>query len=139
MGHRGMAALPERAARVHSASDSSREGLFTSVGAMGAAVLASLCCIGPVLVVTLGAGAGLASTFEPLRPVFTALTAVLLAVGFYIVYRKKPVLQGADDHCAEDAACAVPGNRKRDKAVLWTATVFAAVLWTFPYWSRLLI
>jgi mercuric ion transport protein len=63
-------------------------------GAVGAAFLASLCCIGPVIFVALGVGAGLASTFEPLRPVFVALTIALVAMGFYVVYGRKPAKAG---------------------------------------------
>lgn len=108
-------------------------GLFATGGAIGAAFLASLCCIGPVLFVTLGAGAGLASRFEPLRPAFTVLTVGLLAVGFYTVYGSKR------DACAPGSACAVPRHRTRDQVLLWTATVIALLLLTFPQWSKLLV
>lgn len=119
-----------------------RRGLLASLGAVGAAFLASLCCIGPVLFVTLGVGAGLASAFEPLRPVFTIATVALLAVGFYVVYGKRPATAAATDAdpaCAPDGSCAVPPRRTRDKALLWTATVAALVLLTFPEWSKLLV
>jgi len=135
-----MATVTDRpAGLVESTSPSSRGGVLASVGALGAAILASLCCIGPILVLTLGVGAGLASTFEPLRPWFTGLTAIFLAVGFYTVYGRKPAVQGGCDCCATDTACAVPRSRTRDKVILWTATVVAVTLWTFPYWSTLLI
>ena len=115
-----------------------RRGLVASLGAIGAAVLASLCCIGPLVFITLGVGAGLASTFEPLRPFFTALTVGLLALGFYIVYVRKPAaVEGAA--CGPDGSCAVPPNSRRDKVVLWIATVVAVILLTFPEWSLLLV
>lgn len=112
-----------------------RHGLWASLGAIGAAFLASLCCIGPVLFVTLGIGAGLASTFEPLRPVFTALTVGILAVGFYVVYQKP----AATEACAPSAGCSVPRSRIRDKVILWSATVVALLLLSFPEWSKLLV
>ncbi|MBI4539041.1 MAG: mercury transporter MerT [Gemmatimonadetes bacterium] len=115
----------------------SRSGILASVGGLGAAVLASLCCIGPLLFVTLGVGAGLASTFEPLRPVFTALTIALLGVGFYVVYGPRPVSAPAES--GQGASCAAPPGRRRDRVVLWAATLVAAALWSFPYWSRLLV
>ncbi len=118
---------------------SSRRGLLASLGAIGAALLASLCCIGPLLFVTLGVGAGLASAFEPLRPVFTVATVALLAVGFYVVYGKRPVAVTHDAACAHDEACAIPRNRTRDRVLLWVATVVAFVLLTFPQWSLLLV
>ncbi len=42
---------------------------MTAFGGVGAAVGSALCCAGPLVAVTLGvSGAGLSSTFEPLRP-----------------------------------------------------------------------
>lgn len=119
-----------------------RRGLLAAAGAIGAALLASLCCVGPLLFVTLGVGAGLASTFEPLRPAFTGLTLVLLAMGFYIVYGRRgaprPTTETAAD-CAPNGTCTVPRNRRRDKARLWLATGVAVVFLTFPQWSILLL
>ena len=122
-------------------------GTFASAGALGAAGLSALCCAGPLLFVTFGVGAGLASTFEPFRPVFTFLTFGLLGVGFWVVYGR-PLAggrRGADDPeaeaaaCSTDGACVVPRSRGREKAILWGATVAALVFWSFPYWSLLLI
>lgn len=123
---------------------SARRGLVASLGAVGAAFLASLCCVGPVLFVTLGVGAGMASRFEPFRPLFTALTLGLLAVGFYVVYGRRPAAHPTVDGaagaaCRPDGSCAVPRDRRRDKALLWVATVVALVLLTFPQWSVLLV
>ncbi len=115
-----------------------RRGLAASLGAVGAALLASLCCIGPVLFVTLGVSAGLASRFEPLRPVFTILTVGLIAIGFYIVYGPRAAT-AAGASCDVDGACIVPRSRKRDKIMLWIATLVALLLLTFPQWSRLLV
>src|SRR5919197_3631828 len=81
-------------------------GVLASFGAIGAAFLASLCCIGPVLFVTLGVGAGLAARFEPLRPAFTVLTLALLALGFYVVYGRRPAVASA---ASSAAACGPDG------------------------------
>ncbi len=114
-------------------------GRWAAVGAVLAGLGASLCCVGPLLFVTFGVGAGLASTFEPLRPVFTALLVVALGIGFYIVYGRRSGAHTADARCAPGDACAVPRNRTREKVILWTATVLAIVLWSFTYWSTLLV
>ena len=117
----------------------SRRGVFAAVGAVGAAFLASLCCVGPLVFVAFGVGAGLASTFEPLRPLFTVATAALLALGFYVVYgRGRPTSASvieADAACGPAASCAVPRNQTRDRVLLWVATVLALVFLTFPQWS----
>lgn len=117
-----------------SAPDSRRGQLLTSLGAVAAAFLASLCCAGPILFVTLGVGAGLASRFEPLRPIFTALTLVLLAVGFYTVYGRKPAAAAAPSSTGDH--CTLPTHHRRlDRAVFWGATIIALLVLTFPRWS----
>lgn len=113
----------------------SQAGVLAALAAVAAAVGASLCCIGPLLFVTLGVGAGLASTFEPLRPLFTALAAIGLAIGFYVVYGRKP----AAEVCGPGETCAVPRNRRRDRVILWIATAIAVLIWSFNYWSLLLL
>jgi mercuric ion transport protein len=117
----------------------SPQSLWASLGAVLAAVGASLCCIGPLLFVTFGVGAGLASTFEPLRPIFTVLTVLGLAIGFYAVYGRGPKARTADACCAPGDACAVPRYRTREKVILWTATMLALLFWSFNYWSMLLV
>ena len=117
----------------------SRRGVFAAVGAVGAALLASLCCVGPLVFVAFGVGAGLASTLEPLRPLFTVATVALLALGFYVVYgRRRPTsasVMEAGAACGPGASCTVPRNQTRDRVLLWVATVLALVFLTFPQWS----
>lgn len=129
---------PANAGGIEKTENRGRRGIAASLGAIGAALLASLCCIGPVLFVTLGLGAGLASRFEPLRPAFSVTTIALIAVGFYTVYGRRRAR--IDDHsCTVDGSCVVPRNRSRDKILLWIATLIALVLLTFPQWSGLLV
>ena len=125
-----------------------RKAVLTGAGGVVAAFLASLCCVGPLLFVSLGVGAGLASTFEPLRPVFGVLMVALLGAGFWAVYGRRmvraPVPSGpdiaADDSLSTPAgACTTPVRRGRDVAILWSATALALILWTFPTWSLWLV
>ena len=115
-----------------------RRSIGTSFGAMAAAVMASLCCVGPVLFVTLGVGAGFGRMFEPLRPVFTILTVALVAAGFYAVYRR-PKASVSDANCDTDGVCATPFTRRRDKVVVWLGALIALLLLTFPTWSLWII
>jgi len=103
------------------------KSMFTALGAVGAAFAASLCCSGPLLYVAFGiGGAGLASTFEPLRPWLLGLIAILLGLGFYSVY-------GPGPRCAPDGDAAK--RLQRRKLMLWTGTILALVFATFPTWS----
>ena len=115
-----------------------RRGAMASIAAIGAAFLASLCCIGPILFVTLGVGAGLASQFEPLRPVFIVLTMALLAMGFYSVYGRRPAVDSGAS-CSVESSCGAPRRRTRDKVLLWIAAAVVLIVLTFPQWSMLLI
>ena len=129
----------------------SRTTLWAGVGGVSAALLGSLCCVGPLLFVTLGVGAGLASTFEPLRPAFGIVMLGLFGLAFHSVYGRRAARTAAgqsdastagesgQDACATGAPCATPRNRTREQVILWVAVSLALILWTFPTWSRLLV
>lgn len=110
-----------------------RRGIWGAARSIGAVLACAVCCVGPLLFVTLGLGTGLVSGFQPLRPVFTLLTIALLAVAFYVVYRRR-----AAPACVPEGASAGRRNRSREKVLLWIATVAALVFLTFPQWSALL-
>ncbi len=104
------------------------------LGAVTAAVGSALCCAGPLLAVALGvSGAGLAATFEPLRPYFLGVTVVALGAGFVAV--------GREDRkaCEPGVPCASPEARRRMKRWLWIATAIAIPFATFPWWSKFII
>lgn len=106
-----------------------------AVGSVVAAVAASACCLGPVALSLVGAGAlgAAAVRLEPFRPLFLALTGVLLATGFFVTYRRPSA-----DACGPGGACA-PGSKRKAKIVLWVATGIVIVLVTFPYYITWLI
>ncbi len=109
-------------------SESSNLTRAATAGALVAAFGASLCCILPVAVALLGLGsASVAASFEPYRPYFLAVTAVLLAFAFHRAYR--PVA------CAPGEACALPANRRRNRMLLWIVAVVALGLVAFPLYA----
>lgn len=100
---------------------------LTSVGGIAAAVIASLCCIGPVFVVLLGVGSITGfSIFEVYRPFLIGLTSVLIGLAFYLTYRKREV------EC-EDGTCKVKSANKWAKRGVWSATIVAVLAIGFPY------
>lgn len=100
---------------------------FPVIGAIVSAFIASLCCIGPVVLAIIGvSGAGLFSKFESLRPYLFGLTAVLLAVAFYLTYKKREVL-------CEDGSCKIKSAGKWNKITLWIATILIIGFIVFPY------
>ncbi|MBI2362918.1 MAG: hypothetical protein HYV15_05995, partial [Elusimicrobia bacterium] len=110
-----------------------RNKVLVAVAALASAGLASVCCIGPLLLTGLGLGSlGLAAGLTRYRPAFLALTALILVVGFYRAYRKR------DAACAP-GGCGIRFGSKKTKAVLWGATALALALGAFPRWSVLLL
>lgn len=102
-------------------------GLWTTGGAVVLATLASACCWVPLLLISLGvSAAGVAGFFEAYRPYFLGATAVLLAAGFYFVFRKP--------RCAPGSACATPYPKLQrfNKALLGFATVVVLTFALFP-------
>lgn len=104
--------------------------VVTAVGGLVAAVASALCCAGPLVAVALGvSGAGIAGTFEPLRPYFLGAAGVFLAGGFVLPHREERKA------CEPGKPCAEPLARRRLKLALWIATIIAVVFATFPTWS----
>src|SRR6266853_4215869 len=88
-------------------------------GSVLTAITASLCCIGPLVAVLLGAsGFAASAVFEKWRPGFLGLTVVLLALAWCLTYRKPKAA------CEEGSACATKPVAKWNKVVLWFATLF---------------
>lgn len=96
-------------------------------GSVLAAITASLCCIGPLVAVLLGASGFAASAlFEKWRPVFLGVTFALLALAWYLTYRKPEAA------CEEGSTCATKPVAKWNKVVLCFATGVALVTAAFP-------
>ena len=109
-----------------------------SVGAgLLTAIVASLCCITPVLSLLAGVS-GIAASFswmEPFRPYLIALTIGVLGFAWY--QKLKPLT-------AEQIECACPGGGEDDKPSFWQSklllglvTVFAIVILSFPVYSHI--
>jgi len=95
-------------------------------GGMVAAISASLCCIGPVAAVLLGAGGfAAAGFFARWRPVLLTVTFAFLAVAWFLTYRKP------GGECA-DGTCATTPTSAWSKIALWIATGFVLVAAGFP-------
>lgn len=103
------------------------------IGAVLAAVAASACCLGPVVFAAVGSGAlAAASTrLASVRPLFLALTLMLLGFGLYRTYRTP-----ATTAC-RDASCMPEVNRK-SRVILWIATIAVVLVAAFPYYAEYL-
>ena len=94
-----------------------------------AALLASACCLGPLVLLALGfSGAWIASLtlLEPYRPVF--IIAALLAL--WLAWRRiwRPVAA-----CQPGEVCAIPRVRRAYKVVFTVVGALVLIALTFPY------
>jgi len=106
---------------------------FAAGGALGA-LLASSCCILPLILISLGvsgAWIGSLTALEPYKPIFIGVAAIFLAGGFWQVYFKKP------EPCEDGTICARPETSRMTKAALWIATILVLLALTIDYWAPL--
>lgn len=108
-----------------------RKGWFAAGGIAGA-VLASSCCIAPLLLLMLGvSGAWISSltALEPFKPYFAAVAMAFIGLGFWHVYfRPRP-------ECEEGSYCARPRSSIITKSTLWIATALIALALTIDWWA----
>ncbi|MGY2492863.1 mercuric transporter MerT family protein [Cupriavidus sp. CP313] len=99
----------------------------------GAAIGASACCAGPLLLVMLGLGGVWGSrltALEPFQPFFISAAVGLFAFAIYRLYRKP-------EACNPGEACAVPAVQRRQRAIFWIVALSAVALMTFPLYAPL--
>lgn len=94
-----------------------------------AAIGASLCCVGPLVLLALGiSGAWISNltALEPYRPVFIGLTLVFLGLAFRKLYLVPQV-------CAPGAECADPKVVQRQRLLFWIVTTALLALIATPW------
>ena len=103
---------------------------WSLAGAVAAAVGASVCCLGPLLLLVLGVGGawiGGLTAMEKYRLIWTAATLAFLGLAFVRVYRK-PI----EEVCAPGSTCP-PNAGRRNKFLLWIVTALVLGLLALPY------
>ncbi len=98
-----------------------------------AAIGASVCCIGPLVLLVLGIGGawvGSLTKLEPYRPLFIGLTLLFLGLAFRKLYLQPQV-------CAPGTPCADPRTIKRQRATFWTVGVLLLGLLAVPWLTPL--
>ncbi|MDP3333384.1 MAG: mercuric ion transporter MerT [Methylococcaceae bacterium] len=109
-----------------SESKTGRGALFT--GGL-AAILASTCCLGPLLLVALGfsgAWIGNLTALEPYRPIFISVALVSM----FLAYRR--IFHPAQA-CKPGEVCATPQVRATYKFIFWLVMTLVLVALGFPY------
>ena len=94
-----------------------------------AAIIASACCLGPLVLVTLGfsgAWIGNLTVMEPYRPIFIGAALIALFFAYRRIFR--PIQE-----CKPDEVCAIPQVRASYKISFWVVTALVLVALGFPY------
>jgi mercuric ion transport protein len=96
-------------------------GILTAIGA-------SVCCVGPLVLLALGIGGtwvGNLTAMEPYRPFFIGLTLLFLGLAFHKLYLVPQV-------CAAGTPCADPFTIRRQRLVFWIVAVLVFGLLAVP-------
>ncbi len=92
------------------------------------AILASTCCLGPLVLITLGfsgAWIGNLTALEPYRPIFIGAAVVALFLAGQRIWAKPPV-------CEPGQVCAVPPVRRGYKLLFGIVVALVIVAFGFP-------
>jgi len=111
-----------------------RKGWLAAGGVFGA-FLASACCIGPLVLLTLGisgAWIGNLTALEPYKPIFAVIALGFIAAGFLQVYFRKPTV------CEPGSYCARPASARITKTALWASLILVIAALTIDWWAPLL-
>ena len=93
-----------------------------------AAILASVCCLGPLVLLMLGisgAWIGNLTRLEPYRPIFVGAALVAL----YFAHRR--IFRPAAD-CEPGEVCAVPAVNRAYRILFWIVVALLAVALAYP-------
>jgi mercuric ion transport protein len=98
-----------------------------------AAIGASVCCVGPLVLLALGISGswiGSLTAMEPYRPFFIGLTLLFLGLAFRKLYLMPQV-------CAADTVCADPRMTTRQRLVFWIVAGLLLGLLAVPWFAPL--
>ncbi|MEX0957554.1 MAG: mercuric transporter MerT family protein [Rhizobiaceae bacterium] len=110
-----------------------KKGWFAAGGVIGA-ILASTCCIAPLVLLMLGvsgAWIGNLTALEPYKPLFAGVALVFIGLGFRQVYRGSKVV------CEDGTYCARPASTLITKSALWLAMALVVLALTINWWAPL--
>src|SRR5215831_9129146 len=113
----------------NSASLRSSSGRGALLAGSIAAILASACCLGPLVLLTLGvsgAWIGNLTALEPYRPIFIVIAAAALVVAGRRIWR-------SENACAPGEVCAAPQIRRVQRILFGVVVALMLIALAFPY------
>ena len=107
---------------------------LTLLGGLFTALLSTVCCIVPLLLLMLGIGGSWMSNLtalEPYKPFIIAISISLLGFAYWQIFLKK-------ECCEEGKICALPENKFKYKIIFWVASLIILSSASISYWAPLL-
>lgn len=126
--------------RAFEAQSAERRVMAAGASAVVVGAMASVCCVGPVILGALGIGAGatglsgftahFAKALVPYRPFLMMLTILVIGLSFYLAYRP-------GGFCAakggEACTAASPQSVRRMRTLVWIMALSSLALILYPY------
>jgi mercuric ion transport protein len=107
---------------------------WLAAGGLLGAVLASACCVGPLLLLMIGvSGAWISNltALEPYKPLFALAALGFVGLGFRHVYGRQ------QQACDDGTYCAKPAFSRVTHVVLWLSVCLVALALTINWWAPL--
>lgn len=108
----------------------------TLIGGVLAALAASACCLGPLVLVSLGIGGAWMSNLallEPYRPLFIGIALLCMLIAYRKIFRA-PDPQA----CAPGTICALPQTNTTYRMMFWGVSCLVLLALAYPYLVPLL-
>lgn len=115
-----------------SSAPSGRSGSIALFSGGLAAILASTCCLGPLVLVTLGisgAWIGNLTQLEPYRPFSIAIALVALFFAWRSIYQPAQA-------CKTGEVCGLPRTRRLYKFLFWASCGLTLLALVYPYFAK---
>lgn len=100
-----------------------------------AAIVGSLCCVAPLVLIALGiSGVWISqlTALEPYRPIFIGLMVIFLGLAFRQLYI-------VPARCTPGEVCAKPRLQRRQRQIFWVVVVGLGALIAFPWYAPLFL
>ncbi|HVB49441.1 MAG TPA: mercuric ion transporter MerT [Burkholderiales bacterium] len=105
------------------------------VGIVAAGIAGSLCCLGPLVLVSVGiSGAWISNLtlLEPYRWIFVLAALGFMAYAWKRIYRAPPAAE-----CEPGTLCALPQTNRTYRVIFWIVSVLVVLMLVAPYFAPL--
>ncbi len=105
------------------------------IGGALAGLVASACCVGPLVLVSVGVSGAWISNLALLRPyslIFAGIALAFMAFAWHKIYRAPAAAE-----CEAGTVCALPQTNRIYRVMFWVVSALVLLGITFPYYAPL--